>query len=246
MPLLLATGNSQLSLEGGTHVAWSPPFHYLEKVYLPTLRRMGFQARVEIERWGWYPIGGGVMTALITGIGHDAPDAAGVDLTGRGDLKTLRGTSALSNLPRHIAERQKHQVEKVLGREGFDPQVAIVEAPSRGRGSLVFLLAEFDHVRAGFTSLGRRGKPAEKVAEEACADFLHYYQSGAAVDQHLADQLIVPMALAEGRSSFTTCRITRHLLTNVSVVERFLKTESIVEGEEGRKGKVTISGRNSV
>ncbi len=245
-PLLLAEGNSRLFLRGGTHVAWSPPFHYLKMVYLPTLGRMGYQSEVDIEQWGWYPIGGGLMTALITGMGHPASGISGLNLTERGELKRLYGISALSNLPRHVAERQKRQADKVLRREGFDPQIEIIDAPSRGRGSALFLLAEFEHVRAGFTSLGRKGKSAEKVAQEACTGFLRYYESGAALDQHLADQLILPLALAEGSSSFTTCRITQHLLTNIWVVERFLETRSLVEGEEGERGKVIMTGRNDV
>ncbi len=246
VPLFLAGGNSRLFLRGGTHVAWSPPFHYLKMVYLPTLSRMGFRAQVDIERWGWYPIGGGLMTAQITGMGHPLSGASGLELTERGRLKRLHGISALSNLPRHIAERQKRHAEKMLRREGLDPQIEMVDAPSKGRGSALFLLAEFENVRAGFTGLGRKGKPAEKVAEEACSEFLRYDESGAALDQHLADQLILPMALAEGGSSFTTCRITQHLLTNIWVVERFLKTRFLVQGEEGRRGKVIITGRSDV
>jgi RNA 3'-terminal phosphate cyclase (ATP) len=246
VPLLLAEGNSRLFLRGGTHVAWSPPFNYLKMVYLPTLSRMGIEARADIEQWGWYPIGGGVMRSQISGTGHALPGMASLDLTERGRLKRLYGISALSNLPGHIAERQKRQATRVLEREGFHPQIEIVDAPSRGQGSVFFFLAEFENVRAGFTSLGRKGKPAERVAEQACIEFLRYYESGAALDQHLADQLILPMALAEGQSSLTTCRITQHLLTNIWVVEQFLKTRFRVEGEEGKQGKVTIGGRKDV
>ncbi len=134
----------------------------------------------------------------------------------------------------------------MLRREGFDPQIEIVDAPARGQGTALFLLAEFENVRAGFTALGRKGKPAEEVAEEACAKFLRHYESGAALDQHLADQLILPIALAERGSSFTTCRITQHLLTNIWVVEQFLEIRFLVEGEEGKRGKVTIMGRADV
>jgi len=236
----MADGDSRLLLRGGTHVAWSPPFHYLETVYLPTLARMGIEAHVEIEEWGWYPIGGGVITSQITGMAGAASDVSGLELTERGELKRLYGISALSNLPGHIAERQKRQAEKVLRREGFDPRIEIVDGTSKGRGTALFLLAEFENVRAGFTTLGRKGKPAEKVAEEACAEFLEYHRSGAALDQHLGDQLILPMALAQGDSSFTTCRITQHLLTNVWVVGQFLDRRFVVEGEEGAPGRVTI------
>ena len=246
LPLVMADGNSRLFLRGGTHVAWSPPFHYLQMVYLPTLARVGIEADVAIEEWGWYPIGGGVVAAQITGLARAASQIRGLELNERGELRGLSGMSAVSNLPEHIAGRQKRQAESVLRREGFDPRIEIVDAPSKGRGTALFLLAEFENVRAGFTSLGRKGKPAEKVAEEACAEFLEYYSTGAALDQHLADQLILPMALAQGDSTFTTCRITQHLLTNAWVVEQFLDSRFVVEGREGAPGSVIIRSESGV
>ena len=111
---------------------------------------------------------------------------------------------------------------------------------------MLLLVAEFEHVRAGFTSLGRKGKPAETVAEEAVEEFSRYLESGMALDQHLADQLVLPLALAKGRSSFTTSRITQHLLTNAWVVEQLLAREIIVDGKQGKAGKVTILGLKDV
>jgi RNA 3'-terminal phosphate cyclase (ATP) len=236
LPLAFATGQSRLTIRGGTHVAWSPPFHYLEHVYLPTLARMGLEANVEIERWGWYPIGGGEMTALVKG--QDESCFSGLDLVERGELKRLWGISATSNLPAHIGQRQKKRAEEYLRKRGFDPRIEVVDAPSPGQGTVVFLAAEYEHVVAGFSSLGRRGKPAEKVAEEACREFIEYDQSGACLDKHLADQLILPMALALDPSAFTTCEITQHLLTNVWVVEQFLDVRFEIEGEEGQRGRV--------
>jgi RNA 3'-terminal phosphate cyclase (ATP) len=246
VPLLLADGDSRLFLRGGTHVAWSPPFHYLESVYLPVLRGMGIRARVDIERWGWYPAGGGVLTAQISNLSPALAGLRGLELEQRGTLRRLSGISALSNLPEHIAERQKRQAEKTLRARGFHPEIEIVHAPATGRGTMVFLVAEFEQVRAGFTSLGRKGKPAETVAEEATEEFLGYYESGATFDRYLADQLILPLALAKGRSSFTTCRITQHLLTNAWIVEQLLGRRIEIEGEEGKAGRVTILGRDDV
>jgi RNA 3'-terminal phosphate cyclase (ATP) len=236
LPLAFAPGTSRLTIQGGTHVAWSPPFHYLEQVYLPILARAGLEAAVEIERWGWYPIGGGAIRAEIKG-----PEGlVGVNLTERGELIRLSGISALSNLPRHIVERQRKRAVGILRAEGFAPEIEMVDAPSSGQGTCVFLLAEYENGRAGFTALGARGKPAEKVAEEACRDFLAYHRSGAGLDMHLADQLILPLALAQGSSAFTTCRLTQHLRTNIWVVEQFLEVRFEVEGKEGGKGRVTI------
>jgi len=236
LPLAFAPGQSRLTVRGGTHVAWSPPFHYLKHVYLPTLARMGLEAQVEIEKWGWYPIGGGEMTALIRGQREIHP--GGLDLVERGALKRLWGISATSNLPAHVGQRQKKRTEEYLRKRGFDPQIEIVNAPSPGTGTVVFLAAEYEHTVAGFSALGERGKPAEKVAEEACHELVVYHQSDACLDQHLADQLILPLALASGPSAFTTCEITQHLLTNVWVVEQFLDVRFEIEGEEGQKGSV--------
>jgi RNA 3'-terminal phosphate cyclase (ATP) len=238
LPLALAPGQSRLTIRGGTHVAWSPPFHYLQHVYLPILARMGLEANTEIEKWGWYPIGGGEMTASIRG--RRGNHLFGLDLLERGELKRLWGISAASNLPSHIGQRQKKRAKETLRERGFDPQIEIIDAPSPGQGTIVFLVAEYEHTVAGFSSLGERGKPAEKVAEEACREFIAYHQSDACLDKHLADQLILPMALAPGPSTFTTCEITTprseaqkgHLLTNIWVVEQFLDVKFVAEARE--------------
>lgn len=236
LPLALAEGETHLTVRGGTHVAWSPPFHYLEMVYLPTLARMGIRATLELKRWGWYPLGGGEVVAEIRGPAKLRP----LNLLERGQLKKLWGFSASSNLPPHIAQRQKKRAEQILHQ--FSPQIEIIEAASPGKGTAVFLLAEFEKIRAGFTAYGALGKPAEEVAEEACGEFLEYFSSGAAVDKHLADQLILPLAISGGPAAFSTEKITRHLLTNIWVVEQFTGRKIEVEGEEGEKGVVRFSG----
>jgi RNA 3'-terminal phosphate cyclase (ATP) len=251
LPLALADGDSHLTLRGGTHVAWSPPFHYLQHVYLPTLVRMGIEATLEINQWGWYPIGGGEIRARIKGQGtgdKELPSVShllsAINLTERGELKRLWGISALSNLPAHIAHRQKRQAEGLLRERGFAPEIEIVDAPSPGRGTVVFLVAEFEKVVAGFTSYGARGKRAEKVAEEACRELIQYYDSGQALDKHLADQLILPMGLAAGPSGFTTCEVTQHLRTNVGVVEQLMGVKAEI-GEKGCRIAPTFDKRDS-
>jgi len=236
LPLTLTEGRSKVTVKGGTHVPWSPPYHFLDKVYLPTLARLGVEARADIERWGWYPIGRGSVKAQIKEV---ASSLKPIDLNERGQFLRLSGLSALSNLPEHIAQRQRDRALEVLQREGFEPDIRIEEGKSFGRGTMVFLWAEFENGVAGFTALGAPGKPAEKVAEEASQAFLEYYRSGAVVDKHLADQLILPLALADGHSAFTTCQITQHLITNIWVVERFIDIDYQVEGSEGEKGRVS-------
>jgi len=245
LPLTMAEGDSTITLEGGTHVAWSPPIHYLQAVYLPTLARLGVRASVELEQWGWYPQGGGRVTCHVEGLGAPAtslrqgpwsfgPGTKGTKgsgqacslsplcLTERGGLRRITGFSATSNLPAHIGRRQRDRAVKLLRSRGFVPQIEIVDAPSPGPGTCVFLLAEFKGAVAGFTAYGRLRKPAEKVAEEAARAFLAYQRSGGAVDRYLADQLILPLALAAGESHFTAGKVTNHLRTNAWLVGQFL------------------------
>jgi RNA 3'-terminal phosphate cyclase (ATP) len=236
LPLCLAQGDSTLTLVGGTHVPWSPPFHYFSQVFLPTLRPMGVSADALIEKWGFYPRGGGRVQLKVNPIDGLKP----ISLVARGLLKKISGISAIANLPEHVAERQRKQALKRIRRElKIDPEIAILsDAPSVGQGSFLFLSAEYEGIVVGFSSLGARGKPAEKVADEA-VDFLkNYLESDGCVDPHLADQLVPFMALAKGNSSLTTTQMTEHLLTNLWVVAHFMETKIQTRGELGRPGGV--------
>jgi RNA 3'-terminal phosphate cyclase (ATP) len=241
VPLSFANGPSQLTLRGGTHVAWSPPFDYLKRVYLPALAQMGFRAKANLTRWGWYPIGGGEVRAQVQPVPGGREALAGLDLRHRGNLVRARGISAASNLPRHIRQRQARTAQQVLRSHGVNVRMDEVEAPSKGTGTVVFVWADFEQVAAGYTSLGERGKPAEKVAEEAALALLTFRDKDAAVDRFLADQLILPAALAHTPTVFATEQVTQHLLTNAWVVEQFGVARVEIDGEEGWPGRVTIT-----
>ena len=236
LPLCLAHGTSRVTLVGGTHVPWSPPFHYFSKVLLPTLELMGVSTEAAIEKWGFYPKGGGKIQLKINPIDELKP----VSLIDRGLLKKIRGVSTISNLPKHVAERQKEQALKRIQRElKIDPEITILyDVPSNGPGSFLFLFAEYEKTLAGFSSLGSRGKPAEKVADEAVDSLKNYIESDSCIDPYLADQIVPFMALAKGNSSFTTKQITEHLLTNLWVIEHFLDVTISRWGEKGESGRV--------
>lgn len=235
-PLCLSHKNSRLRLLGGTHVPWSPPFHYLSEVLFPTLGSMGISVRGKIERWGWYPKGGGILEVEIGPSLYLKP----ISLLNRGSIKNIRGISSISNLPKHVAERQREEALKRIEKElRMDAEITILDdVASMGEGSFLFLRAESEGAIAGFSSLGRKGRPAEKVAKEAVDSLRDYLESDGCVDPHLADQLIPFLVLAKGQSSFTTTRITEHLLTNLWVVQHFATAKILRSGEKGRGGKI--------
>jgi len=235
-PLSMAQRPSSVTLVGGTHVPWSPPFQYLAEVLLPTLEPMGISVNATIEKWGFYPRGGGKIQLTI----HPVHELKPIHLTDRGSLRRIRGLSAISNLPKHVALRQKDQVMKRIQKElNMDAEINILyDAPSNGPGSFLFLLAEYEKTIAGFSSLGQRGKPAEKVADEAIDDLKDYLSSGGCIEPHIADQLVPFMAMTKGNSSFTTTRMTNHLLTNLWIIPHFLKGKVEKQGEIGKTGRV--------
>lgn len=235
-PLCLSREKSRLTLVGGTHVEWSPPFHYLSEVLLPTLSLMGISATASIERWGWYPKGGGIIHIETKPL----PELKPISLVDRGLLKKIRGISAISHLPKHVVERQRDYAIRRIEKElKTDAEIMVLyDVPAYGPGSFLFLVTESERAIAGFSSLGKRGKPAEEVAREAVDALKEYTESDGCIDPYLADQLIPFMALTKGNSSFTTTKITEHLLTNLWVVQHFLDIKISKWGEKGEGGRV--------
>ncbi len=236
LPLCFSEQPSTVTVSGGTHAPWSPSFHYLRQVFSTALARAGASVDLSIEKWGWYPVGGGRIFARIGPMRAFSLNA----IVGRGKLKGVGGISAVSNLPQDIAVRQRNRALSALRQRGVDAAIELVSAPSPGKGTFVFLLAEFDAITAGFGALGAPGKRAEAVADEACRALFEYLDTTGALDPHLADQIIPYCALAESTSEFTTSRITRHLLTNIWVVQRFTAAEISVEGREGEPGRIRV------
>jgi RNA 3'-terminal phosphate cyclase (ATP) len=238
LPLCLSRIGFRFILEGGTHVPWSPPYHYLSEILFPILHFMGLSVRGRIDQWGWYPRGGGVIEVEVQG----RPSLGPISLVERGSLRKIRGFSAASLLPKHVAERQRDEAFRRIERElNTTAEITILPDPSsRGPGSFLFLVTESEGALAGFSSLGRRGKKAEEVAEEAVNSLKGYLEARGCIDPHLADQLIPFMAMAKGNSSFTTTRVTEHLLTNLWVIQHFKSVRISMTGEKGKEGKVEL------
>lgn len=220
-PLALADAPSTVTVRGGTHVAWSPPFHYLREVYLPALAQLGFRAEATLGRWGWYPAGEGAITVNLPG--GDQPIRPASVWAERGELVKVSGVAVASSLPAHIAQRIRNRAANLLDAAGLPHDIRPELARSTSPGAGIFLTAEYRHSRAGFGALGAKGKPSEQVAQEAVDDLLAFHAGGAAIDAHLADQLIVPLALSAGPGLTLPVQvITEHTRTNLWLVEQFL------------------------
>ena len=218
LPLALANGSSKVILKGGTHVAWSPPVTYVQEVYLPILRQLGLQAEVKLKAWGWYPIGGGEVELRVKG---SKKPLRGLQLLERGAIRQVRGLAVVTQLPDHIPQRMANHAENLLFQANLPAQIKPVGERGIGQGAGIFLTAEYEHSRAGFSALGRRGIPAEQVAETAVEELLNFHAQVAPVDSFLGDQLLLPLALSSQASQYRVASISKHLTTNAWVIEQF-------------------------
>jgi len=237
-PLAFARSPSTLTLRGGTHVPFSPVFEYLHHVFLPSLAKLGLSASLEMRRAGYYPVGGGEIKAEI----QPANCLFAPGEVKLGQLKRIVCISAVSRLPISIAERQMGAMTDSLKDLGEIGRQTVQEIPSPGTGTYAFVLAHFEGSLAGFSSLGKRGKRAEQVGQEAADALKAFLASGAVWDLHLADQLLLWLALCKGHFRASVEQVTQHLLTNLWVVKQFLPVKVEVTGNLGKPGLIVGEG----
>lgn len=209
--LIRADGPSTLQIEGGTHNSKSPSFHFLQDTFLPLLGRFGPEVALTLDRWGFYPAGGGAMTATIT------PRPLGrVRLRERGPVR-LEATAVVCNLPDKVAQREL----SILGRRLSLDRTEVVRVQGPGPGNVVWVSARMRTHTETFTAFGEKGRSAERVARSLAEEVRRWLHAGVPVGEHLADQLLLPLALAGG-GAFETQAPSLHTLTNMQVIERFL------------------------
>jgi RNA 3'-terminal phosphate cyclase (ATP) len=233
LPLAMAGGTSEIHITGGTHVPFSPSAHYLRDVYAPMLIQSGAEVTIRLDKLGWNPRGGGEIVAYLEGWAQ----LQGQDLLERGDLERIFGDGLATNLPAHIPQRMATHAQKLLEQLNLDVPIDVRlqrDSSSSSKGAGVFLTAEYSNGRAGFSALGEHGFPSERVAEEAIYAFELFHAGNASVDEHLADQLVLVLALAEGGSQYISPRITDHLRTNVWVIRQFMERGISLDEYTGR------------
>lgn len=220
--LLMAGGPSQLTVLGGTHNMMAPPYEFLAQSYLPLVARLGPSFQPKLIRPGFYPVGGGQLS-----IGIQPAELGTLELPERGRLGRHRAIAVLSNLPDHIAQRELKVVARELGWSEKMLETKNVSG-AKGSGNVLILELEFEHVTEIFVGFGARGVKAEAVAGSAIREAKDYLGSTAAVGPHLADQLLLPLALADG-GRYTASEVTLHTRTNIDVIRQFLEVEIDVE-----------------
>lgn len=226
--LLLADRPSRVSFSGGTHNAMAPPFHFIDRSFLPLLRRMGAQADVHLDRFGFYPAGGGEIVAEITPTGAFTP----LSLPARGQRLSAMAESYIAGVPAHVAKRELATVADGLGWAPEQLKVRQVRH-EEGPGNALLVTLAHEHVTEVFCGFGEKGVSAEKVASDVVDEVRAYLASDAAAGEYLADQLLLPMALA-GTGDFSASTLSMHTKTNIEVIEKFLPVEfTTTEKERG-------------
>ena len=236
-PLSLANKPSSITIIGGTHVTHSPCVDYLKQQWLFFLKKIGFDAEIETLKAGFYPCGGGEILVKINPSNPQYP----LWINDRGKLIQVEGLSTVSNLDVNIAQRQQLQAEKRFLGQNIPHEISLSEIPSFGKGTMLLLVGKFEHSQCCYFSLGAIGKRAETVADDACNEFFTFLKTRGVIDEYLADQLILPLALTKGTSQLITPRITQHLLTNMEIVKLFLPVSIDVHGNLNKEGLIKIA-----
>ena len=222
-PLLAAAGESSVRITGGTHNRASPPFDFLSRSFLRVLGRMGAPVDMQLSSYGFFPRGGGEIRARIGPGARLAP----LSLTTRGGFVSGQAEAFIAAIPMHVAQRELEVIGRALG--WTQDQLHVRALPNDvGPGNAVTISIEHEHVTEVFTGFGERGVRAEAVAEAAVEEARRYLASDAPVGEHLADQLLLPMALAGG-GEFLATMATPHLRSNAAVLERFTDRRVTIE-----------------
>ncbi|MEM4583081.1 MAG: RNA 3'-terminal phosphate cyclase [Desulfurococcaceae archaeon] len=245
--LLFSDCSSKITIRGGTNVPLSPPVDYMAHVFSYNIRHFGVNIDLKLHRRGHYPRGGGLVELRVKPI--DKP-LDPVEIISRGKPVKLHIVSHCVKLPHHVAKRQADSalnvVRKILQ---LNPVVEIETYPpdrdphlGPGSGILVYIETE-NKTRLGGDSVGERGKPAEKVGEEAALTLIEDYETGMAFDRHMGDMLIPYMFLAKGLSRVGVAKITMHLLTAVEITKMFMPDASVeIQGKLNEPGVISIKG----
>ncbi|MGJ8640877.1 MAG: RNA 3'-terminal phosphate cyclase [Opitutaceae bacterium] len=225
-PLMFADAPSVVEIEGGTHNSMAPSFDYVDRVFLPLLKRMGCAVDLRLERAGFFPAGGGAIRAEIFPVSKLTP----IDILERGEVVEQRAFATLCNLPNEIAERELILISEKL--ELSSEAMSIEHHDDAfGAGNVLSIECRSEHVSELFVAFGEKGLAAEDVARKALKAVQRYLKADAPIGDYLADQLLLPMALARG-GRFRTTSLSKHFKTNQHIIQKFLDVKITTTRED--------------
>ena len=236
IPILLhGPAASRINLVGGTHVIKAPCFEYLDEVFLPQIRRMGARVSARLDRHGFFPAGGGKLTLEI-----EPSELRPAEWHEKNERKISVEVISTDGVCNSVAERELALVRRSLSLAGDQCNVRVVQdVICQGNALLIRSQGESDDPGTLISSIGKRGKRARQVAEDALRELRSFEGSAGPVDEHLADQLLLPLALAGG-GGFTAVALTPHFHSNVEVIEKFLPVRITSTQGENREWIVKI------
>ncbi len=238
LPLALKADRPiRVAIKGGTFNLKAPSFPFLDDCWRLHLKSMGLPITLTMPAAGFFPKGGGKVEAWI-----EPGKPSRIQKIDRGPLVKIFGTAGVCRLPMGIANRMRNEAVDLLAGRNLDAEIGVVEWPGESPGAAISLSVEHEcGTVSTFDGLGERGKPAEAVAAEAVADLLAYEDSQGVIDPHSADQILLPLAFAEGRSEYTVAEVTEHLRTNARTIRAFLDRDiRVVEADEFAPGRVVV------
>ena len=242
LPILLhADGPSTVTITGGTHNGMAPPVEFLAESFLPVLHRVGISAQIELQRHGFYPAGGGAIRATIQPAFANNTSTVALHLSERGKVIGRHAEALIANLPAHVATREAQAVKH--GLHWSHDEVDEREVRADGPGNALIARLRFANITTVVSAFGELRKSAEKVAQEATKQIRRYLEANIPVCEHLADQLLLPLALGAG-GSFRTVAPSEHSRTNADIIAKFLG-DVISFSETGTDAcVVTVRGRS--
>jgi len=223
--LLRAPEPSVVRICGGTHNDFAPSFHFLRDSFVPALEAMGARVRLELGSWGFNPAGGGELVSYV-----EPSQLRAVEWVERGSVGEPELFAAVCRVRPNIATRELRTLASGLGLDEDVGEVLRVESP--GPGNAMWVCFRGQPISALFDGVGTRGVSAERVAKRVLGRVRAWHQAGVPVEPYLADQLLLPMAMAGG-GRFRTLPLSLHARTNIEVIEQFLPVRFAVSEGEG-------------
>lgn len=223
-----------LEIIGGTAGLGSPTIQFIKHITFPILSKLGLQLpEIEIVREGFYPRGNGLVKIKFLPVKKLNP----IQLLEKGNVKSIKGVSIAGSLPSSVAERQARTAEKILGSHSNSLHIQSLTTNTSSPGTSITLYAECENTILGSGNIGKKGVPAEKIGEECAKELAESLESDAALDRYMSDQILLFLALAEGKSEIVVEEITDHVETNIKAIEQMLNVRFEVENR-----KISVKG----